>query len=96
MIKHKLLFLVIILLIFNNSFSQKYHGIKYNIDRSEVCQNMTSIFLNKPKEVKFSVKRDGNKLFFNVNNEEWFNTLLKIPNHALAIDIVNKSGMNVD
>ena len=91
MIKHKLLFLVIILLIFNNSFSQKYHGIKYNIDRSEVCQNMTSIFLNKPKEVKFSVKRDGNKLFFNVNNEEWFNTLLKIPNHALAIDIVNKS-----
>jgi hypothetical protein len=87
----KLLFTVSTIFIFSALFSQNPYGINHNINRSEVCGSMLPIFLNKPKEVQFSVKRDGDKLFFHVNNQSWFNALFNDPKHALALDIVEKS-----
>ncbi|HMR15372.1 MAG TPA: hypothetical protein PKD13_02720 [Mariniflexile sp.] len=68
---------------------------KYNIvfpgnDRDVVCQQCTQTFAQKPKEVQFSVVRENDNLYFQVNDKAWFNQLFKNPTDGIAVDVVSK------
>jgi hypothetical protein len=55
------------------------------------CQRCIEVFNQKPKEVKFSVKKDSiGNLFFEVTDKEWFNLLFKNELDGIALDIVSK------
>jgi len=63
-------------------------------DRNQKCQNCFRVFANKPKEVHFSIKREKNNLFFEVNDKQWFNSLLKNSGDGIAVDVVGKERYN--
>jgi hypothetical protein len=65
-------------------------------NRNQVCQQCVQIFNQKPKEVQFSVKRDGNNLYFHINDKRWFNQLFKNSGDGLAIDVVAKNRYKCD
>ncbi|GAA4294900.1 hypothetical protein GCM10023163_13740 [Aestuariibaculum suncheonense] len=74
-----------------NVFSQHTYDIVFpGSDRDQKCKTCFDAFRQKPKEVKFSIKRDGAKLFFEVNDKDWFNTLFVNSGDGLAVDIVLK------
>ncbi|MBU2950622.1 hypothetical protein KO493_07935 [Tamlana agarivorans] len=59
-------------------------------ERSEKCKTCFEVLQIKPKEVQFAVKRDGNNLYFEVNDKDWFNKLFHDEGAGIAIDIVTK------
>lgn len=59
-------------------------------ERNQKCQQCVQAFQKKPKEVGFSIKQEGNNLYFEVNNKQWFNQLLRSSSDGLAIDVVSK------
>ncbi len=71
---------------------QYLYDIKFpGLERDQLCQRCTRTFSQKPKEVGFSIQRDGsNNLFFEVNSKQWFYQLFKNPGDGIAIDIVLK------
>ncbi len=69
---------------------------KTQTEMDEVCQQCYTAFRQKPKEVKFSIKRERNYLFFETNNKPWFNQLFKGVNDGIAIDVVAKDYYNCD
>ncbi|MFD0834553.1 hypothetical protein ACFQ0I_02150 [Mariniflexile aquimaris] len=76
---------------FNTLTSQNKHNIVFpQSDRDIVCQQCTQTFNQKPKEVRFSVVRENDNLYFQVNDKAWFNQLFKNPTDGIAIDIVSK------
>ncbi|MCR8667031.1 hypothetical protein NO995_05015 [Aestuariibaculum sp. M13] len=86
-----LLLLSLLLLSYFNVFSQHTYDIVFpSTDRDQKCKTCFDAFRQKPKEVKFSVKRDGAKLFFEVNDNDWFNTLFVNSGDGIAVDIVVK------
>ncbi|WMI66479.1 hypothetical protein RBH94_04790 [Aestuariibaculum sp. YM273] len=86
-----LLFLSLLLLSCFNVFSQHTYDIVFpNADRDQKCKTCFDAFRQKPKEVKFSIKRNGAKLFFEVNDKDWFNTLFVNSGDGIAVDIVVK------
>ncbi|MBD0823525.1 hypothetical protein [Aestuariibaculum marinum] len=86
-----LLFLSLLLLSCFNVFSQHTYDIVFpNADRNQKCKTCFDAFRQKPKEVKFSIKRNGAKLFFEVNDKDWFNTLFVNSGDGIAVDIVVK------
>ncbi len=89
--KTKNLLITFVLLILNSSslFSQNTFDIVFpNNDRNQKCQQCIQIFSKKPKEVHFSIKREGTNLYFQVNDKKWFNLLFKNPGDGLAVDVV--------
>ncbi|CAH8281264.1 hypothetical protein EV196_101344 [Mariniflexile fucanivorans] len=76
---------------FNKLASQNNHNIVFpKNDRDIVCQPCTNTFNQKPKEVRFSVDREQDNLYFQINDKAWFNQLFKNPTDGIAIDIVSK------
>ncbi len=72
-------------------FAQEVYGINFpGSNKDQVCRPFTQIFKQKPREVKFSVIREGKKLYFHVNDKRWFNTLFKNKEDGIAIDVVSK------
>ena len=66
------------LLSLNSALSQDYHGIVFpQQNRDQICRNFKQRFNNKPVEVRFSIQREGTKLYFSTNHKEWFKSLLK-------------------
>ncbi|ULC59923.1 hypothetical protein MBM09_02825 [Flaviramulus sp. BrNp1-15] len=59
-------------------------------DRNQKCQQCFQIFSQKPKEVKFSIKRERDNLYFQINDKNWFNLLFKNAGDGLAVDVVSK------
>lgn len=59
-------------------------------NRNQVCQQCLQIFNQKPKEVRFSIKREKSNLYFVVNDKKWFNALFKNTGDGIAVDIVVK------
>lgn len=80
-------------LLFSTSFviSQNTYGIIFSDnDTDQECQKCLNAFSKKPDEVKFSIKRENDKLYFEVNDKNWFNLLFKNDGDGLAIEIVLK------
>lgn len=97
MSKH--LFLLVALFCFIPlSHSQTYDIIfpTTEAERNQTCKQCFSAFQQKPKEVKFSIKRDGNYLFFETNDKAWVKMLFKNANDGLAIDVVARDYYNCD
>ncbi len=96
----KILFRFTTILILFISFSlsaQDYYGIVFpNNNRDQVCRAFSQRFRNKPKEVKFSVQREGVKLYFTTNDKTWFNNLFQDKTDGLAIDVISKSRYDCD
>jgi len=71
--------------------SQNNYGINIpRNDRDQICRSFTQLFNQKPREVKFTVIRDGQKLYFQINDKRWFNQLFKNKTDGIAIDVVSK------
>ena len=60
------------------------------------CSCCKSAFSQKAKEVKFSIKRENNNLYFHVNDKRWFNMLFKNNADGVAVDIVDKERYNCE
>ncbi len=89
--KSKRFLIVLILTIsgLNNLRAQNTYDIVFpDSNTSQVCQQCLEIFNQKPKEVRFSIKREGNNLYFVVNDKKWFNLLFKNAGDGIAVDIV--------
>ena len=79
------------------TYSQNTYDIVFSgNDRDQNCQTCLQAFNQKPKEVKFSIKRENNNLYFEVNDKNWFNLLFKNSGDGLAVDIVLKDKYNCD
>lgn len=81
------------LLLSVNLFSQNSAGfeISRNPQVDPKCGYFNAVFKNTPKEVRFSIQRENDKLFFETNNKAWFQQLFKSAGDGVAIDIVAKS-----
>lgn len=69
---------------------------KSNNERNQNCQTCLQVFRQKPKEVKFSIKREKNNLYFQTNDKKWFNLLFKNSGDGLAVDVVAKNRYSCD
>lgn len=81
------------------TLSAQIYDIKFpttEAERNSQCASCFQAFRQKPKEVKFSIKRDKNNLFFEVNDKGWFNKLISKSGDGLAVDIVAKERYNCD
>lgn len=55
------------------------------------CQRCLQLFAQKPKEVRFSIKKDDNNvLWFNISDKRWFELMFQKSGDGIALDIVNK------
>ncbi|MFT7051398.1 MAG: hypothetical protein ACJAZK_002009 [Psychroserpens sp.] len=70
--------------------AQNQYGIDFTKYDSQVCQKFNQAFSNRPKEIKFGIKRVNASLFFETNDEDWFNSLFVDAYDGIAIDIVAK------
>ncbi len=87
------IFLFLLFFTFQSVHSQNHFGIvfpKTDAERNQQCQNCFQVFKQKPKEVKFSISRERNNLYFEVNDKSWFNKLFKNNGDGIAIDVVAK------
>ncbi|MEW4923485.1 hypothetical protein [Algibacter sp. 2305UL17-15] len=98
-IKHFYFLVVLLLFGFNQLIAQGIYDIQFpktDNERTQNCQSCHQIFRQKPKEVKFSIKREKNNLYFEVNDKKWFNLLFKNAGDGLAVDLVDKNRYNCD
>ncbi|WP_435415447.1 hypothetical protein [Polaribacter aestuariivivens] len=92
----KLLFLTT-LLVSNFLFSQNNFKIPTsNLERNQACGYFSKAFQQKPKEVRFSIVKEGNKIFFSTNDKKWFSNIFKKSGDGIAIDVVSKSIYDCD
>ncbi|MDP5091825.1 MAG: hypothetical protein NWQ17_00860 [Polaribacter sp.] len=93
--KKKYLLLIIASLLFSQiNFSQSNSGIYFPIsdaERNQKCTYFTNAFNQKPKEVRFSIVKEGNQLFLSTNDKDWFAAVFKNSGDGVAIDVVSKS-----
>lgn len=76
-------------------FSQNTFDVVINAnDRDKKCRAITYAFRQKPKEVRYSISRENDDLYFEINDKNWFYTVFKYPNDGVAIDIVSKARYN--
>ncbi|WP_298238720.1 hypothetical protein [uncultured Algibacter sp.] len=90
----KIKYLLILFSFFSliQSYSQNTYDIIFpDINRDQVCKQCIQIFNKKPKEVKFSIVRENNNLYFQVNNKQWFNLLFKNSGDGIAVDVIEKN-----
>lgn len=89
--KFKYLLSFVLAMTFSNvTEAQNLHGIDLTNYDSQLCQKFNQAFYNRPKEVKFGIKREKANLFFETNNKDWFNSLFVNAYDGVAIDIVTK------
>jgi hypothetical protein len=89
--KFKYFFIALLVFCFSNIMTaQNQYGIDFTKYDSQVCQKFNQAFSNRPKEIKFGIKRVNASLFFETNDEDWFNSLFVDAYDGIAIDIVAK------
>lgn len=70
---------------------QNTYGIYFpQADRQTTCNYFLQAFKQKPKEVRFSIKREGSNLFFEINDKRWFDLLFKKTGDGIAVDVIAK------
>lgn len=85
------LLITILLLSFTCINAQNTYDILFpGNDRDVKCKECLQIFSQAPKEVQFSIKRERDNLYFEINDKKWFNILFGNSGDGLAIDIVLK------
>lgn len=89
--KFKTLLFAFILSFFSATSQNTFDIVFPQANRQQICQSCTNIFRQKPKEVKFSVIREGSNLYFRINDKRWFNLLIKNPGDGIAVDVVRKN-----
>ncbi|WGH75600.1 hypothetical protein P8625_00110 [Tenacibaculum tangerinum] len=85
---------ILALLIGNLVLAQSQYGIVIptnNNERNAKCQYFSQMFRQKPKEIRFGIKREGNTLFFEISDKQWFTKLFKQSGDGIAVDIVPKT-----
>ncbi|MFD1614581.1 hypothetical protein [Gelatiniphilus marinus] len=86
-----LLLIASLLFITKTAFSQNTFDIIINAkDRDKKCKACNYAFRQKPKEVRYSISRENNDLFFEINDVDWFHLVFKNPNDGISLDIVLK------
>ncbi|AUS04742.1 hypothetical protein [Pseudotamlana carrageenivorans] len=91
---YRLLLTFVLVFSFQKVYVQSHFDIVFPRsanERNQKCKSCFETFKNKPKGVKFSIKRDGNNLYFEVNDKDWFNKLFATEGDGMAIDLVTKS-----
>lgn len=87
-------FLITSVLFFSiTGFGQSKYGLLRPQDPNNgpECNACKDAFRQKPKEVRFTIKKDNqDNLFFEISHKEWLNILFKDPKDGLLIDIVSK------
>ncbi|WP_445733534.1 hypothetical protein [Mariniflexile sp.] len=91
--KGKFLFVIAYVLFSSHiAWSQNTFDIVFNAnDRDQKCKECIQAFRQKPKEARYSITRENDDLYFEVNDRNWFNTVFKNADDGLAIDIVLKN-----
>lgn len=93
--KKHLHFLFFVALLYSQiNLSQSNSGIYFPIsdaERNQKCTYFTNAFNQKPKEVRFSIEKEGNQLFLSTNDKDWFAAVFKNSGDGVAIDVVSKS-----
>ena len=95
----KISFLIIIAVFcFSSAKAQNTFDIIFtqNADKDSRCTYFKSYFNSTPKEIGYSIKREGNKLYFQVTDKAWAIQLFKKAGDGLAIDVVSKSRYKCD
>ncbi|RKE99041.1 OmpA family protein [Ichthyenterobacterium magnum] len=94
--KNTLLIIVLSTFVFQSLQSQNQYDIVFPQNRDQVCQQFNQAFVNRPKEVKFSIVRVNSSLFFETNNKQWFDQLFQNTGDGLAIDVVSRDRYNCE
>lgn len=72
-------------------FAQDTFDIDFsNPNKESICSSCLTTLNHKPKEIQYSIERDGKDLFFVVNDKKWFETLFQNSFDGIAIDVVEK------
>lgn len=90
----KIVFLILFAIIsVSNLKAQNTFDILYsqNPNQDNRCSYFNNYFKNTPKEVGYSIEREGDKLYFTVTDKTWALQLFKKSADGIAIDIVSKS-----
>jgi hypothetical protein len=88
--KNKLLLLAFAISLIASA-QQHTYGIYFpDGDRENKCNTFTKVFKQKPNYVRFGVRLEDNKLYFEVNNKSWYNALFKEKGDGIAVDIVRR------
>lgn len=82
---------VLILSICQKGVSQGFNFPRTGNEQIEKCGYFQQAYKQLPKEVRFSIKRQGNKLYLETSDKTWFDRLFKNTGDGIAIDIVSKS-----
>ncbi|MBT8287089.1 MAG: hypothetical protein KJO00_03660 [Bacteroidia bacterium] len=70
--------------------SQNDFGIEFpGYERDQICKDYNFMILQKPKEVRFSIKRDKGVIYFETNDKNWFAGLFRGDKDGMAIDLVD-------
>lgn len=100
MIKTYFLFFIAVFLMSNSATAQddNYRIVfpKTEVERNNACSNCFNVFRQKPKEVRFSIKNEDGKLYFETNDKKWFNSLFKNSTDGLAIDVAERDLYNCE
>ena len=67
-----------------------------NSNKENRCTYFKSYFNSTPKEIGYSVKREGDKLYFEVTDKAWAIQLFKKSGDGVAIDVVSKARYTCD
>mgnify|MGYP000551346684 CR=1 FL=1 len=65
--KTQIIVSILSILFFQTLNAQEYLGINFPStlnEQNQKCNYLSNIFKQKPKEVNFSIRKEGNKLFF--------------------------------
>lgn len=66
---------------------------QFNINlgsNQQLCAAFNQAFQNRPKESSFAIKREGLNLYFETNDQQWFNNLFRNAEDGIALEIVDK------
>lgn len=94
--KKELLFLLLFLTLKSIAQQNTYDIYFPQADRQTKCNYFLKAFQQKPKEVKFGIKTEGNNLYFEINDKKWFDYLFKGTGDGIAVDVVSKKRYSCD
>lgn len=80
---------------FNSGYTQNQFNINFG-NNQQLCATFNQAFQNRPKETNFAIRREVTNLYFETNDEQWFNNLFRNPQDGIAIDIVDKERYSCD
>jgi hypothetical protein len=96
--KKKFLLIVITFISLSNLTAQNTYDIRFsqNTNTDANCGYFNAYFKNTPKEIGYSILREGNKLYFQVTDKNWGINLFKKSGDGIAIDVVSKARYKCD